>query len=972
MGVFDNDLILPGASTELISDFSFGYDQGLFGTTDSVTIIGTAFNGPTGKPVAIQSPEHAAYVFGEAYDYKTRREATLVAEIKDAWERGCRTIYAIRISGKEIYKDFSLIPETKLKLRVSGLFPSNSNKDIYMVYDNTVGAECVKVYKPAKRATIQERREGAVDKQESILVAKIDIAGSFGLTRDDRLVELIKVVNDYYRNNVIKLSIVDENGADVTIASKEAQALSIGALFPGAYFIGRDVSKCIVQTDVEYVLADESKKPYENFDGVIFRNLKLNTDINSSFPIYAEEMSELNKFFDGKIIMSKMWDFLEIYNKADEIFAKDKNDYEEVELSNFDVYKRLGSGFATTAKVETAVRNVDGQQKTVIKRVIETPVSDPNRVTPIHDGIYSMLESLRSDYRVLSNGVSDTKIEGKLPKKSEFEIKTAIENNIKGLIRVTPIVEKTDKVGARSYKFTVKRNETLVDAATVKAGLFNKTVVMASMFDTVEAANAAGLPEGTNVFIGTATSMEHLKTAYTIEKFGRITLGQFEEAKIPTTSTRFFYCNGVVLKVTASEKVQASSTDFQGKTYILVDSEESIFVHELVASDLSVIESTKVIGPVEKVLSEEKDKTLITVPAAFNTENEIVIESNEFDYITLEELVQILNEDKNLGKRFAFALTSAAIAEKDSVVEDAFGFVNEEGEVQTETFTSDAKADKEDGIDTQLYIPYKTSDNFARHLAQHCQYTSLKTAPTHGIIGCSKLMDVNYTSIAKKVDSLLALELNLYAKKDNGVDMLDQNNLPYPIGHLVSVVFGQYTVATLDGHTYMSNGAGGYAGMVSVLPIDQSSTNQPIKLSTLMFELTNYQLEKLTQKGFVTFKQSYTKGLVVTDGVTMGTSASPFRRLSTARITNTVEELIREATEPFIGQQNHLANRNSMQTAIKSKLDSIKGRLIQAYEFRLVNNTASEEMGVVDIEYRMIPVYEIREIRNRITVTNKL
>ena len=221
----------------------------------------------------IHSPEHAAYVFGEAYDYKTRREATLVANIKDAWDRGCRTIYAVRVSGKEIYKDFALIPETKLKLRVSGLFPSNKNKDIYMVFDNTVGAEKIKLYKPASRATLQEKREGLVDTEESILVATLDIAGSLGLTRDSRLVELITTFNEYYRNNVLKLSIVDENGADATIGSKEAQALSIGALFPGAYFIGRSASACVATTVLDYILTDESQKPYESFEGAVFKSL---------------------------------------------------------------------------------------------------------------------------------------------------------------------------------------------------------------------------------------------------------------------------------------------------------------------------------------------------------------------------------------------------------------------------------------------------------------------------------------------------------------------------------------------------------------------------------------------------------------------------------------------------------------------------------------------------------------------------
>lgn len=963
MGVFDNELILPGSITEITSDFSYGYETDAFGTTDSVTIIGTAFNGPTGKPMKIYSPEHAAYVFGEAYDYKTRREATLVAEIKDAWDRGCRTIYAIRVSGKEIYKDFALIPETKLKLRVSGLFPSNKNKDIYMVYDNTVGAEKIKVYKPASRATIQEKREGLVDTNDSVLVATIDVANGLGLTRDSRLVELITSFNGYYRNNVLKLSIVDENGVDVTIGSKEAQALSVGALFPGAYFIGRASSACVAVTNVEYTLTTEEVRPYESFEGAVFKSLKINTDVSSEYPIYGASVKALNEKFQGKIQMSKMFDFLEVYQKADVIFIKDKVDYEEVDIDDFDLYSRLGSGFATTAK---AVTVQDDYGKVKIKKVIEAPISDPNRVQPITDGVYSMLEGLRSDYRVLAGVAADAKIEGRLPRKADFEIRLPLASSIEDLITATAIVDKKDKLDVRKFKFELKQVETeeMVKASDVKAKLCTKTIKTASLFADETAVAAAKLPEGALVLIGASDAA--------ITKAGRITGGKFVAFTAKTNTEvedMLLFCGNTIysMSISGSEitiekaaKAKIGQTDLTANEFVLVEDAGSVFVYKI--SEELLLEQLVPVGPVELVLDEAEDKTLITVQSAYNQENVITVQSNEFDYITLEELVDLLNEDKNLNKLFAFEIDQTAIAEKDTVVEDAFVL----------PVTTEATEDKEDGIDTNLYIPYKTNDTFVRHLAQHCKYTSLKTAPTHGIMGCGKVLDVNYTAIAKKVDSLLATDLSLYAKKDNGKDILDANNMPYPIGHLVSVVFGQYAVATLDGYTYVSNGAAGYAGMVSCLAVDQSSTNQPIALSSLMFELTNYQLEKLTQKGLVTFKQSYTKGIVVTDGVTLGNAASPFRRLSTARIINTVEDLIREATEPFIGKQNHLANRNSMQTAIKSNLDTIKDRLIKVYEFRLVENTDSEQMGIIDIEYRMVPVYEIREIRNQITVTDSL
>lgn len=962
MGVFDNELILPGTITEITSDYSYGYDTSLFGTTDSVTIIGTAFNGPVGKAVAVYTPEHAAYIFGESYDYATRREATLVAEIKNAWERGCRTIYAVRVSGKDIYKDFELVPETKLKLRVAGLFPSNANKEIYMVYDNTDGAEAIKLYKPAKRATMQEKLEGLVDKEESVLVAKIEINNSYGLTKDSRLVELIKIVNEHYYNNVLLLSIVDENGNDVTISSKEAQALSVGAMFPGAYFIGRDTNKGTAVTDVQYKFAKDGVKPYENFEDFIYKQLVINTDVTAAYPIYGATLSDLNEKFPVK--MSTMFDILEIPGKVDEVFGKDKVDYEEVDIADFELYKRLGSGFAITAKAELS-------DSGTVKKVKETPTSDQNRVVGIENGIYSMLENLKSDYRVLTCGVADKAISGKLPRKDDFKIVRPKSTTMKDIIQVDAVVDSKDFTEAKSYKFVIETIDAAVDGKAIEPVLYaDKTIKSVSVAKAV--GEESKIAEGSLVLVTDSTPEPD-----TI-KVCRVTNGIVTALTATENSSMegMLLFNGtevLKVKVSGSDLVAeaASLVEFGlGKKsepykYILIESHGSVYVYEVKDGSLKTLEP---IGSVDEVFNDNDDKTLVTIQSVYGQENVISIKSTEFDYMTVEEFIAVLNEDKNLNKLFAFRLTNNGIVEKDSTVEDAFGLASSGNKDETTTLA----ADKEEGVDTNLYIPYKTIDNFARHLAQHCTYTSLKTAPTHGIIGCAKLMDVNLTSVAKKVESVLDVDLTLYAKKPNGKDILDRNNIPYPIGKNVSVVLGQYIVNTMDGYSYISNGATGYAGMVSVLPLDQSSTNQPINIPTPMYELTNYQLGKLTQKGYVTFKQSYTQGFVVTDGITMAPATSPFRRLSVTRITNAIEEVIRAAAEPFIGKQNHLANRNSMQTSIKSGLDKLKGKLIEGYTFKLQTDSAATKLGIVNIDYKIVPIYEIREVRNNITVGDSL
>ena len=262
--MFEDELILPGVITEIISDYSANYDTSEFGTTESVTIIGTAFNGPVGQPVPIYSPEFAKLTFGEAFDPVTRREASLIPEVISAWNKGCRTIYAVRISGKEIYKDFELAIESDYKLRLSGSFPHNANKECYMHYKTTQGesnAGKIRIYKPANRTTIQEKMEGVVDSLNSILVCELNLS-NLELTKNSKLVDLIEKFNELKANNVLTLGIVDKAGVPLDLASKEAQSLCIGDMFPGIYTIGRDKpgDGRVPKTNIEILKGDTSKE----------------------------------------------------------------------------------------------------------------------------------------------------------------------------------------------------------------------------------------------------------------------------------------------------------------------------------------------------------------------------------------------------------------------------------------------------------------------------------------------------------------------------------------------------------------------------------------------------------------------------------------------------------------------------------------------------------------------------------------
>ena len=933
-GIFDNDLILPGVITEIIPDYAQDYDTSEFGSTESVTIIGTAFNGPVGKVVPIFSPEHAKYIFGDSFDAKTRREANLVPEIYDAWGRGCRTIYAIRVSGKEIYKDYQFATETKLKLRVSGIFPSNENKDVFLNYaanqSENSDAGVIRIFKPADRANMREKMQGLVLNQSEMLITDIKLAG-YGITKDSRLVDVINIVNGAESNNVLRLAIVDENGADVTASSKEAQSLCVGVMFPGVYTIGRDKAAegVTVKTQVDYVLASKAK-PHTNYREAIWKELNVNSDVNTEFPLFAKAMNDLSALLPTSADINGEW--LKAVGMIDKIAIKNKVDYEEVELDEFDLYQRLGSGYAQTAQIVALKGAMDSHVRGY--KVTVPDSNNVNRVIGIEDGIYSMLENHSTNYTVLASANAETKISGKLPRKDVFKKRKAgtfkLSDNSVEVIEIATKINEKDFSDSKAVKIVIKSVETenAIDQAAILKNL--DTSIKARRIVGIKSEGesaAAKYAEGTLVAVDTSLK-KVVKGALVSESVNGYFLADTDDG------LKLYNCvEGTLSEHSVREGNTIIATNGQ---YANVYKENGTAIYEPI-STLAEIANTEL----------DEDYTLCHVED-LATGLTVNIFSTEAQWMTFGELVDRLNENEVFAKLFK----ASALKPDTEVGSLVQGTGQDKGEIY---------------FDTTMYVPYTTTDNFARHLAQHCVYTSLKTFPTHGIIGCAKLNGVNLSTIADRVNEILALDLDLYAKRPNGNNMLNNNNMPHPIGRAISIPFVQYTVTTGNGYNYVSNGAAGYAGMVSTLDADKSSTNQPINLPTLAFELSNYQLSKLTGKGIVTVKTT-TQGTVVTDGVTMAPVDSAYRRLSTTKVINVVDAALREVIEPYIGSQDNLATRNSLQTAITSRLNKLKEKLISYYKFNIISDSSAARLGIIKVQYVVIPYNEIKEVRNTLSV----
>ena len=1096
--IFDDELILPGVITEIVNDYNAGYDTSEFGTTDAVTIIGTAFNGPVGVPVPVYSPEYAKQAFGGSFDSLTRREASLVPEIYDAWDRGCKTIYAIRVSGKDMYKDYEFAVETNLRLRISGKYPYNENKKCFFFFDadqnSTVNPGVLKIYKPADRTTVQEKLQGVVDNINSVLVNEINLE-NHSITKSSKLIDLINLFNSNTKNNVLKMSVVNADGIELTSSAKEVQLLNVGDMFPGVYTIckAENAPGVIVKTDVQ-VNFDE--KPYNAFNEALWKKLVINTDVNKPYPLFGATFNDFKNCYP-ELVIDQDFECYRKVNFIDSMVVNDAVDYEEVELDPFDLYQRLGKGYVRTAKIE---QKSPGKYKVVVPNE-----DDSNRVVGINDGIYSILENHKSDYTVLAGITAETEIVGKLPRKDAFkvvdreniEVREIMEDGSIGNCILQVKIKKDDKDFSMpaDYKIAIHADE--LDTinhdyiiGNISKLRYKRLPVMGKKYinktfenlnngqlalvidDSVDLDNLIqvipGVPEhyelhdvnvhGENVTLFTVVeevqdvaseiALSELADDFNIgdvvvlvpevpeEKiaisdqdgmvdfaeikagieFGElyeynaklkkfikvennvlgigtpgkegyecvrvlaqigdllVTFKQDEEdlTKFKLAETAigdeseifpFFIADGIVYSTAVSVTNQSAENliirDADGCA--LVDDDGHILVYEPENPHIMPFMSLKDLA--EGVLKEDEftiiaaEQDVPKLPCALSDNMTFInIYSNEIEYSSQEEMIQKFNESEQMEGRFEFmlAVNSAAY---DELPEHLLG----RGLSRKEEFR----------YDTSLYVPYTTTDNFARHLAQHCLYTQLKTYPTHGIIGCDKLSGVNLATIAQRVDDICKFDFDLYAKKDNGNYMYDSNNEPYPIGRCVSIVFMQYAVGTGDGYNYTSSGAAGYAGMVSNLPIDRSSTNQPIAISEMSYELSNYQLGRLNSKGIVCAKNSTTNGVVIVDGITQAPVTSAYRRLSAAKTINAVDKILRNVLEPYIGLMDSLTVRNSMNTALKSALNDLKDVIIQDYKFKIYTDSSNGNLGVIRIDYVLIPLNEIREIRNRVEITDQ-
>lgn len=245
------------------------------------------------------------------------------------------------------------------------------------------------------------------------------------------------------------------------------------------------------------------------------------------------------------------------------------------------------------------------------------------------------------------------------------------------------------------------------------------------------------------------------------------------------------------------------------------------------------------------------------------------------------------------------------------------------------------------GATETVIVEYKTYEfSFAAQLAGFCSSVSMKNNQTLGIIAAKHV----YGTLSTLKTALEAQPIRTY-------------------NQFLTVVSGPGLYFEINNGPYMSDFAGAYAGLVSILPSYSAPTNKVIPgVLSSSHNLSPTLMKDMINKSMV-IPRIRNGRVVVADAITTAPAASDFIRLTTVRTVNDAVNLIREIAEPYIGEPNTMSRRNGLETAIDTALNGmIRRGALNDFRFSIKSTLADQISGDMRISLDLVPVFETRRI----------
>lgn len=259
-----------------------------------------------------------------------------------------------------------------------------------------------------------------------------------------------------------------------------------------------------------------------------------------------------------------------------------------------------------------------------------------------------------------------------------------------------------------------------------------------------------------------------------------------------------------------------------------------------------------------------------------------------------------------------------------------------------------------------------TNAQFQVQLQEFLEKVSEDVNETVGVMGVEQADTNRLNDVKTWVKRLTVQDLSDPTRGANIMPLLDTRH--------ISVCAFEPVFDNLGGLPYTANGQASYAGMVSSLEPHYSPTNKsiPNALRT-RFDLSNSQLEALSDMRYVSMRKKSGRRPVITDAMTAAATGSDFVRLTTVRITFAAMDVVRKVCDPFIGQPNDQAKRNAMEAAITRGLSQmVEAGALRKYAFTISSSPTQQVLGRVNIDLILVPIFEIRSIRTTVKLRTEI
>jgi hypothetical protein len=335
------------------------------------------------------------------------------------------------------------------------------------------------------------------------------------------------------------------------------------------------------------------------------------------------------------------------------------------------------------------------------------------------------------------------------------------------------------------------------------------------------------------------------------------------------------------------------------------------------------------------------DKTVTLAPANYDgvtkTVEDLIAELNvELAKITPAKVKAILEPSGSVS-----ILSDLAFTLKSGTAAQGLGLTAQVGKAATYQ------------VHLQGQVP---QGNFALMLGQYAETQTLNAESTLAYIGVVSPVDITMRGVKTHVDALVA-----------------KNNTFSPY---VSVVADEVGITIpVTNATYWTNGATHYAALVSTLRPESAPTNKALKgVKAIRYSYSQRQLNQLTGSQYVTFKLK-DGNLLIVDGKTTAPKIpygdtvidSNYVQLSTLRITQTAIDVVRAASEPFIGEPNQMPQYNALNAAIKAALEGMRSAgALQDYKFTI--QATSAKLDAAEVALSIVPMFELRKISVNVTL----